>query len=301
MSTEPYIAIVNGAAGGGRCRARFDAALKRIEGRGVEVKTYLTHAEGHATELAREHYARGARRFLSVGGDGTSYEIVNGLFPEAHAGETPTLAMLPLGTGNSFLRDFGIEHEDAALEALARGATRGVDVVRVTHAGGLLHYINLLTVGFVTRAGDLTNRRFKVLGDRGYLVAAMIEIARLKLASDPILVDEQPYGDARPAAFLTFSNSQYTGGAFHIAPHADPTDGFVDIVRANAMPRLAFTKNLLGAYEGKHVEDPRVEESRARKVEFLEPREQLVMLDGEILPLTLESLEVLPGALQVVA
>ena len=106
---------------------------------------------------------------------------------------------ISLGTGNSFLRDFGIEHEDAALEALARGTTRGVDVVRVTHAGGLLHYINLLTVGFVTRAGDLTNRRFKVLGDRGYLVAAMIEIARLKLASDPILVDEQPYGDARPA------------------------------------------------------------------------------------------------------
>ena len=51
-------------------------------------------------------YAQGYRNFLAVGGDGTSYEIVNGLFPESRADERPALGFLPLGTGNSFLRDF---------------------------------------------------------------------------------------------------------------------------------------------------------------------------------------------------
>ena len=39
-------------------------------------------------------------------GDGTSYEILNGLFPRDASEETPTLAFLPVGTGNSFLREF---------------------------------------------------------------------------------------------------------------------------------------------------------------------------------------------------
>lgn len=294
------LAIVNGAAGGGRCRARADQALSRLKDGGLDLDVRFTEAPGHGTELAREGYARGVRRFVSVGGDGTSYEVINGLFPKADDDEL-TLGICPLGTGNSFLRDFDVLSEEEALRALLRGSTRSVDVIRVEHAGGVLHYINLLTTGFVTDAGDLTNRRFKALGEAGYLAAALIGLARLKWRVDPIRIDDDAYGDAREAAFLVFSNSQYTGGSFRIAPNADPTDGMIDVLRTVPMNRLAFVKNIARAYKGRHVEDPRVEERRAKKVVFLEPKERLVMLDGEILPLTLKSLEVLPGALQVMA
>lgn len=300
MSDEPTLAIVNGAAGGGRCRARADRALERLRRAGMRLDVAMTEGPGHATELARRGHAEGVRRFLSIGGDGTSYEIVNGLFPR-DGSDPVTLGICPLGTGNSFLRDFGIQDEEGALAAIERGQTRAVDVVRVEHADGVLHYINLLTTGFVTDAGDLTNRRFKALGEAGYLVAALVGLVRLEWRVDPIRIDDEEFGDARPAAFLVFSNSQYTGGSFHIAPHADPCDGKLDVIRSVKMSRAAFVKNIVGAYGGKHVDDPRVEERRARKVEFLEPQERLVMLDGEILPLTLHSLEVLPGALQVMA
>ncbi len=300
MSDEATLAIINGAAGGGRCRARADQAIERLRRSGMRLEVEVTQAPGHATEIARRGYAAGLRHFLSIGGDGTSYEIVNGLFPRDDD-EPVTLGICPLGTGNSFLRDFGVRDEDAALSAIERGRTRAVDVIRVRHAGGVLHYINLLTTGFVTDAGDLTNRRFKALGEAGYLVAALVGLVRLQWRVDPIRIDDEEFGDARPAAFLVFSNSQYTGGSFHIAPHADPCDGKLDVIRSVKMGRGAFVKNLVGAYRGKHVDDPRVEERRARKVEFLQPCERLVMLDGEILPLTLHSLEVLPGALQVMA
>ena len=61
---------------------------------------------GDSTRIAREAYREGWRKFIAVGGDGTSYEIVNGLFPDCLGGERPALAFLPLGTGNSFLKDF---------------------------------------------------------------------------------------------------------------------------------------------------------------------------------------------------
>ncbi len=121
---EAFLAIINPVAGGGRCRDRVAAVLERLRNSGLAVETVETSAAGDATRLARQAYARGYRKFIAVGGDGTSYEIVNGLFSDSQAASSdpsaqiPTLAFLPLGTGNSFLRDFsdpkapdrGLEH-----------------------------------------------------------------------------------------------------------------------------------------------------------------------------------------------
>src|SRR5206468_6433985 len=65
-------------------------ALERLRAGRIEVEPVGTSAPGHATELVRAADARGCRKFIAVGGDGTSYEIVNGLFPEAHSAECPT-------------------------------------------------------------------------------------------------------------------------------------------------------------------------------------------------------------------
>jgi len=108
-----FFAIVNPAAGGGRCGKLAPASLERVRQAGVELEVTQTSRAGEATDLARAAYAKGYRNFLAVGGDGTSYEIVNGLFPEAETQGRPALGFLPLGTGNSFLRDFtsrGVEH-----------------------------------------------------------------------------------------------------------------------------------------------------------------------------------------------
>src|SRR5246127_4821801 len=103
---EAFLAIINPAAGGGRCRDQVGAALERLRKSSLAIETVETNAAGDATRLARQAYARGYRKFIAVGGDGTSYEIVNGLFPVAEGVEPPVLGFLPLGTGNSFLRDF---------------------------------------------------------------------------------------------------------------------------------------------------------------------------------------------------
>src|ERR1700689_3331551 len=116
------------------------SALGRLRAGGITVEVTERQAAGDATRIAREAYRRGQRRFIAVGGDGTSYEVVNGLFPEASAGARPTLGFLPLGTGNSFLRDFsdrGVEH---SLESLLAGRLKPCDVVRLKHDAGTIFY-----------------------------------------------------------------------------------------------------------------------------------------------------------------
>lgn len=298
---EFFFAIVNPAAGGGRCGSRAEDALARLRDGGVELEVAHTRAARHAVDLARDAYAAGHRRFLAVGGDGTGFEILNGIFPRPDGDADPVvLGMLPLGTGNSFLRDFGIEGPEDALAALLRGAERPCDIVRAEHADGVLHYVNLLSIGFSARAGKLTNERFKPLGAAGYVAAVLTCVARLDHPVFEVRLDDGAV-DRRRAALLSFSNSRYTGGTMMMAPAADVADGSLDVIRVGPVGRLRFVATFPHIFKGTHVGRPGIEQARARRVELLDAVERPVMVDGEILTLKLRSLEVVPGALRVIA
>ncbi len=297
----PVFTVVNPAAGGGRCGKRCEDALARLRAGGMDAEVAYTRGAGHATDLAAAAYDEGHRRFLSVGGDGTSFEVLNGLFPRAASEDDPVvMGMLPLGTGNSFLRDFGIEGADRALEALVLGEERPCDVVRVEHAGGVLHYVNLLSVGFSAQAGELTNARFKPLGPAGDVAAVLVSVARLEHPVIPFRLDGGEV-DRRPAALLSFSNSRYTGGTMMMAPHAEVADGELDVIRVGQLGRPRFVATFPHIFKGTHVGRPDITESRARRVDFVGGEPRPVMVDGEIVTLDLRSLEVLPGALRVIA
>jgi YegS/Rv2252/BmrU family lipid kinase len=296
-----YLAIVNPTAGGGRNRELLTPALDRLLAGGVVVDVAETRRAGDGTRIAREAYGWGRRNFIAVGGDGTSYEVVNGLFPEASEGERPTLGFLPLGTGNSFLRDFsdrGVEH---AIEALLQGKTQACDVMRLRHRGGVLHYINLLSVGFPADVASLRARRFRGWGQVGYLISILLGLARLERRAFPVRVDGETEFDRRRCLFVTFNNSKFTGGTMMIAPQAKANSGMIEYVRWGAIGRLGLIRNLPGLYDGTHIEHRLAERKAVSRVEFDLDMPVDVMVDGEVLTLHCEELDVLPGALDVVA
>jgi diacylglycerol kinase family enzyme len=101
--------------------------------------------------------------------------------------------------------------------------------------------------------------------------------------------------------FLTFNNSKFTGGTMMIAPKAEINDGLVEYVRWGPIGRLGLIRNLPGLYDGTHVEHPLAERKGVQRVEFKLDAPVDVMVDGEVLTLHCEELDVLPGALNVVA
>jgi YegS/Rv2252/BmrU family lipid kinase len=297
--TTQFLAVVNPAAGGGRCGKLADAALSRLRSAGIGLDVVETRSPGQAVELVREAYRAGHRRFIAVGGDGTSYEIVNGLFPGAEQGERPTLAFLPLGTGNSFLRDFSDRGLEYAAEALIAGRSRPCDVLRLTHRQGVIHYINLLSIGFTADVATITNRRFKPLGELGYLLGVVVCLARLDRRAFPLRVDETSDADHRRCLFLTFNNSKFTGGKMMIAPDADAGDGLIEYVRWGPIGRLGLLRTLPRLYDGSHIRHPLASRVAARRIDFQLDQPVDVMVDGEVLTLHCETLDVLPSALNV--
>jgi len=297
---ERFLAIVNPAAGGGRSGKLAPATLDRVRQTGIELEVVQTAKPGEATTLARAAYARGQRNFLAVGGDGTAFEIVNGLFPEAQTQGRPALAFLPLGTGNSFLRDFttrGVEH---TIEALRAGSRRPCDVLRLRHSGDDIHFINLLSLGFPADVGELTNRRFKGLGELGYVLGVITQLWGLRHSAFPHRVDSAADWDRRPCLFLTFSNSKFTGGKMMIAPKADPSDARIEYVRWSPVGRLRLLWTFPRLFTGTHIDHPLASRAAAERIDLDLAEPVNAMVDGEILRLKCRSIEILPAALDVV-
>ncbi|MCR9159258.1 MAG: diacylglycerol/lipid kinase family protein [Nannocystaceae bacterium] len=298
-----FLAVVNPAAGGGRCGKESPGAIQRLEDAGLEVEVVETSGPGEASEIVRKAYAKGQRRFLAVGGDGTGYELVNGMFPAAlqDEGDPPQLGFLPLGTGNSFLRDFmspgdkdGASH---ALGALLERRTRTVDVVRIEHDQGENFYINLFAIGF---AADVNSRaaRYKNWGEFGYVGSVVAETLGLAPRSFPRREDDGAWNET-PAAFISICNSKFTGGTMMMAPDADTSDGRVDVIHVGAMGRIGLLRAFPKIFEGKHLDLEVVHASQSERVEFNLPGPTNIMLDGEALYVQPKVIEVLPSALQV--
>jgi YegS/Rv2252/BmrU family lipid kinase len=297
---DAFLAVVNPAAAGGRCRKLVPEALDRLRAGGIKLEVVETNGPGQATHMARDGYARGFRKFIAVGGDGTSYEIVNGLFPRRESDDAVTLAFLPLGTGNSFLREFtdrGVEH---AIEALLARRSQPCDVLRLRHGEGILHYINLLAMGFAADVAALRTRRFSGWGELGYQSSIFISLARLRRRPFPLRIDNEEEIDRRPCLFLTFNNSKFTGGTMMIAPKADVNDGLIEYVRWGPIGRLGLIRNLPTLYDGTHIQHPMAERRSAKRIDFYLNAPVDLMVDGEVLTLQCQTLDVLPSALRVV-
>ncbi|MBV9573076.1 MAG: hypothetical protein JOY93_03405 [Acidobacteriales bacterium] len=295
-----FLAVVNPAAGGGRCGKLVGPALMRLRDGGIKVDVVETSGQGQATAIVRDALIKGYQKFIAVGGDGTSYEIVNGFFPNAENAFRPTLAFLPLGTGNSFLRDFSDRGVDFALEAILAQRSRPCDVLQMKHRDGVIHYINLLSMGFTADVAAMRAVRFSGWGELGYQAAIFISLARFKRRPFPLSVDREAQIDRRPCLFLTFNNSKFTGGTMMIAPWADVNDGLIEYVRWGPIGRTTLIRNLSTLYDGTHINHPAAERRAVRRVDFHLDSPVDVMVDGEVLSIWCQTLEVLPSAINIV-
>jgi len=173
--------------------------------------------------------------------------------------------------------------------------------MRLRHRAGIVYYINLLSVGFTADVATLRARSFSGWGELGYVSSIFLTLARFNRRPFPVRAEGEEGFDSRRCLFLTFNNSKFTGGTMMIAPKAEVSDGLVEYVRWGPIGRLGLIRNLPGLYDGTHIQHPLAERKAAKRIEFNLQGPVDVMVDGEVLSLHCEELDVLPQALNVVA
>ena len=261
--------------------------------RNTVYQTAVSARPGHVIEIAAEAVSRGQSPVVLIGGDGTLFEAVNGM---ARAGRFLPIAQIPVGTGNSFIKDLGIQTVEDGLRALAEGQTRPVDIGRVRSAAGEYHFVNLVGAGFVANVASRAGT-FKIFGDLAYTIGVLLELVLLRSVPCRLTVDGKEH--VREALFVEVCNSRKTGGQMIMAPSALVDDGLFDVVLARAMSRATLLKLFPLIFTGDHVQDPHIEIFRCARISLSFEPPQKVTPDGEILGKTPLEIEVVPRALEV--
>jgi len=289
------LVIGNPHAGHGRGARVLSQVEAYLDDHRIAHRTVHSTHPGHVTDLAAEAAAAGESTLVVIGGDGTLFEALNGM---VRAGRFVPVAQIPVGSGNSFIKDLGIETVDDGLRALAEGRKRAVDIGRVRSQSGVYHFVNLVGAGFVANVASRAIR-FKAFGDASYTIGVLLELLVLRSAPLRLTVDGKE--SVRDAIFIEVCNSRKTGGDMIMAPSAEVDDGLFDVVIARAVSRRTLLKLFPLIFKGTHVLDPHVETFRCKRISLSFDVPQKVTPDGEIVGTTPIDIEVVPRALEVYA
>jgi len=294
--------VVNPVSGSGKTGRLWPELAERAAARGLRGETLLTERPGHASSLAEEAAANGARVVVVVGGDGTVNEVVNGLRRAGSDGVE--LAVFPRGTGDDFARTFGIPGDfDRALEIAAKGHPRTIDIGRARYVspGGSeeeRYFVNFAGAGIsgaIAKRGAATSRR---LGARlAYFWATVAVFARWKSSEMSLEIDGKRRVDQLYEVIV--ANGAYVAGGMWMAPEASPDDGLFETVLIGDFTKAEFVATFPKIYRGKHVGHAKIEILRARTVSVDAKAPLPVVLDGEQPGMTPARFEIVPGALRV--
>ena len=295
--------VVNPAAGHGRgekCFRRLEShLLKGIPGLEVRFSEY----PGHAVELGRRAAEDEIPRILCLGGDGTAFEVINGLYAERRPARHAEIGLIPAGTGNSFLRDFGVTSAEQALENILAGRRHTVDLIEFEYQSRgrteRRFSLNILGVGLIADILKLTNERLKIFGSLGYSLAVLLRLAKGMDNRIDIEADGRAWS-IRDSA-LVISNSKFTGGKMMIAPPADASDGRADLVVFREVNRREIIDIFRRVFSGTHVKHPKVEISSAAEISIRGTPPLMIMADGELLGETPLRAKVMPRELTILA
>jgi YegS/Rv2252/BmrU family lipid kinase len=299
--------IVNPASANGATGRRWPRMARLLHERLAplgELKVMLTDRPGSATLLARQALKQGATLVISVGGDGTQNEVVNGFFEGVVAiGTGAAFGFIPAGTGGDLRRSFGWSGDArAAVERLRTGHRRWIDLGRMTIPGGgrnptILHFINVASFGISGVVDQRVTRGSKFLGGRAsFALASLRALWSYRDQSVSLSLDGGP---PMPLTVtnVAVANGQYFGGGMRVAPKAELDDGFFDVTVWGGFGLKDFILRSRKLYDGTHLELEGAHSFRARRVEARSEDRVLLDMDGEqpgTLPATFE---ILPRAL----
>lgn len=291
--------IVNPAAGAGKSGRRWPQIRALLKDIGLHFDFALTEAPGHATELARDAARNGHDLIVSVGGDGTLNEVVNGLY-QAGANGHMMVGIIGTGTGSDYIRTVDVPRgvRDACRSLLnPRRLTVDagvVEYVRDNHALRRL-FVNFAGLGFDSEVVKATGQRFKRFGARpAYLLGLLSTFLSYRNREMTLTLDGVT--EHRKVCTVVVSNGRYGGGGMLVAPNADATDGLLDIMTVNDISKPDLLWSLPRIYRGTHLSHPKVSAKRAREIEIRLTQPVPLQADGELLGEAPARFRILPAA-----
>ncbi|MFC4102181.1 MULTISPECIES: diacylglycerol kinase [Paenibacillus] len=267
--------IYNPTSGREEMKRRLPDILQKLERGGIETSCHATESEGDATIAAAEAADRGFDMIIAAGGDGTLYEVINGL---AQKESRPPLGILPLGTTNDFARALGIpKHWEYACDLITQQYTRPIDVGQANSR----YFINIAGGGSLTELTyEVPSKLKTMIGQLAYYMKGLEKMTRLRPTE--LILKAEEIGELHEE-FMMFliCNSNSVGGFEKLAQEAILDDGLFDVVVLRKCNLPEFIRIATMALRGEHFNDPHVIHFQTRQLSVTTPDYVQLNLDGE--------------------
>lgn len=277
-----FVFIINPVAGKQNLQAKLKEDIKTyFEAQNGEYDIFESEYAGHAREIAKREAEKGDEVVIfACGGDGTLYDVLNGVYGHRNA----SIGIIPLGSGNDFIKSFGSKSDFMSIEYQVKGGMISSDVIRCREDVSL----NIGCVGFDAYvAANMT--KFKnlplVSGSMSYMLSVFYCLLKFYSSKLKITLDDDATkkGDYM---FVVAANASYYGGGFYPAPNALVNDGFIDVVEIDRVPRIKLL-SLISKYKKGDIEKEKCCHMHRVKKLVVESKEELVAnLDGETIRAT---------------
>lgn len=296
-------AVVNPQSASGKTKREWPSIARALEGRAGDVTARFTKQRGHAIALTRELLEQGFETIVAVGGDGTVNEVANGFFRDGRpVRENAKLGVLPRGTGGDFRRSFGLPSRlDDAIEIVAHGKSRRIDMARAVFRGGERLFINLTSFGM---GGEVAARSRNALSPLSGKLAFLYATANVFLRYRPKAVRLRLDGhDAGEHTILNIAvgNGPFHGGGMHVCPRALMDDGLLEVTVIHHLGLLQLARDLPVLYSSDIYRHPKTRHFRAQRVEAYCDETASIEVDGEPLGSLPLEITVMPRAIDVLA
>ncbi len=269
--------IVNPNAGKKKGMSAADEAAASFVNHGIDFDIKISEKPGDSVNLAASLKIEDYGGVIAVGGDGTLFEVINGLLLNRNSISVP-IGQIPVGTGNSFIKDLGIFTKEQSFSAIVSGNIREIDLGHFKCSSGNFYFANLLGTGFVSNVAYRA-RKYKKLGSLSYILGVIEEVAVLKSVKIVLDIDGEIF--KRDAVFTEICNSRYTGGEMMMAPNAEIDDGLMDIVILNKVSVMKLLSLFPKLFKGTHIGDEAVEVLRGKNISLKSSRPLALTPDGE--------------------
>lgn len=245
-----YLIIANEYSGTDKGRKVLAEAEAYLTDKQISFTTWKTAHPGHATELAAQGFAQGYRMLFVIGGDGTFNEVINGL-GDSSDHDPVTLALLPAGSGNDFVRNTALKGSTKEiLDYVFSNEPAWVDCCTVNGS----RFLNMCGFGLDVELA-LRQKKIKkyIRGSMSYYLATLITICNLRFQKVRYVIDDTT--EVQDEIFLfAVGNGRSYGGGFPVTPKAELQDGFMDVCVVSRLPFYKVPSILLKLMKGKHVE-----------------------------------------------
>jgi len=302
-----WMVIVNPKAGIGRGLKDWPTISNQMNHNGLDFTCVFTEHKYHAVELTVKAINDGYRKIVAIGGDGTVNEVVNGIFIQHQVSTSDiSLAVIPAGTGNDWMRMFGIPktYSDAVL-SLVTEHTILQDVGLISyHETRIKHQrymANVAGMGF----DAMVNRRFNRLKDEGrfgkrlYINSTLKELFNYRSKHFKVIVDGEIFYDG--AVFsATVGVGKYNGGGMNQMPNAVIDDGLLDITVIKRVNKLGVLRHFRKLYNGNLYNYSKVMATQGKNIIIETWPESPIEIDGEAMGFSTFTFELVPKSIKVV-